>query len=235
LPPQGQPSSEARERQDPAFRASLPKEKAGAASVLRVKVGEVTWRTTPAEPDPIGPGTRRETRVLIFDKWVARPRSKGLASVVCFERSAATGRRSVRPCELSTEPLGDTGPQWFFLPLVPGRPPRDRQPLPKGGAASKVEALRVPDAPRSQTGRGIHGHPGRAGPAPNGVSAPPSVWSARRRCPRADTERQRQVAWVTGSLSRRRRGSQRARRTFVAQSLRGRAAAHRTSVEAGER
>lgn len=51
-------------------------------------------------------GSRRETRVLIFDKWVARSRSTGPASSLTSARSLRRDRARVRLHDLSTESRG---------------------------------------------------------------------------------------------------------------------------------
>lgn len=67
----------------------------------------VTRRDPQHPPVRVSPtGNRREARVLIFDKWVARSRSTGPRSGLASARSQRPGRARARPRELSTEPRG---------------------------------------------------------------------------------------------------------------------------------
>jgi hypothetical protein len=73
-------------------------------------------------------GSRRETRVLIFDKWVARSRSTGLVSGLASARGSGLYRTWVRLREFSTESRGEAWVKRPVLPHVPDRWSRDWQP-----------------------------------------------------------------------------------------------------------
>lgn len=182
-------------------------------------------------------GNRRGSRVLIFDKWVARPRSTGQApGRTLREESRGPGDAPIGPHELSTELCGETGEtaRPAIHPKVSDR-----------GSAAAAETRHGIDGrgasgiacPVSLTGSGTQRCPGLTGRgAPHGAPSPPrrqgAPWSGARG-PTGSARDRWHGYWALsadGAEGPRARGAWTSRR-----ALRGRAAPLRTPVEAGER
>jgi len=126
-------------------------------------------------------GNRCGSRVLIFDKWVARPRSTGQAPGRALrEESHGPGDAPIGPHELSTEPRGETGET--------ARPAIHPTVFDQGSAAA-AETRRGIDGrgasgvacPVSLTGSGTQRCPGLVGRgAPHGAPSPPRRQGAPR-------------------------------------------------------